>query len=116
MTTLADANPASSRSLDAYIVSTPDTLGGKPRIAGTRIAVTHIKAARLKLGMSFEEIAQSYDLPLAAVYAAMAYYYAHKAEIDQRDAEDAALIEELKKRHPSPLEAKLARLRQTNAG
>ncbi len=98
-------------SLDSYIVSTPDTLGDKPRIAGTRIAVTHIKTARLKVGMSFEEIAQSYNLPLPAVYAAMAYYYAHKAEIDQRDSESAAYIEDFKQRNPSPLEAKLAELK-----
>jgi len=43
--------------LDSKIVTTPDTLSGKPRIAGTRIAVTHIKTARLKFGMPFEEIA-----------------------------------------------------------
>jgi len=98
-------------SLDSYIVSTPDTLGGKPRIADTRVAVTHIKAARLKLGLSFEEIAQSYNLSLPAVYAAMAYYYAHKAEIDQRDAETAAYIEDFQRRNPSPLEAKLAELK-----
>jgi len=95
-------------SLDGYIVSTADTLGGKPRIAGTRIAVTQIKAARLRLGMPFEEIAESYDLPLPAVYAAMAYYYAHKVEIDQRDADTAAFVEDFKRRNPPPLEAKLA--------
>lgn len=103
-------------SLDAYIVSTPDVLGGKPRIAGTRVAVTHIKSARLKLGMAFEEIAQSFNVPLAAVYAAMAYYYAHKAELDQQDAEDAAYVEAFKRRNVSPLEAKLAQLKRADAG
>lgn len=92
-------------SLDSYIVNTPDTLGGKPRIAGTRIAVAQVKTARLKLGMPFEEIAQSYNLSLAAVYAAMAYYYAHKAEIDARDADTAAYIDDFKRRNPSPLDA-----------
>lgn len=116
MTTLAEITSARPGSLDAYIVSTPGTLGGRPRIAGTRVAVTHIKAARLKLGMSFEEIAQAYNLPLAAVYAAMAYYYARKAEIDQQDAEDAAYVEAFRQRVPSPLEAKLAQLKRTDAG
>ncbi len=98
-------------SLDSYIVSTPDTLGGKPRIAGHRIAVTHIKTWRLVWGMTEAEIAATYDLPLASVYAAMAYYFDHKAEIDQRDADDVALIEEIKRLHPSPLEAKLKAMR-----
>lgn len=103
--------PHTSASLDSYIVSTPDTLGGKPRIAGTRISVSQIKLMRLKLGMSFEEIAQSYNLELPAVYAAMAYYYAHKAEIDQHDAEDATFVRSLQKQSPSPLEVKVAALK-----
>ena len=100
-------------SLDSYIVSTPDTLGGKPRIAGHRIAVTHVKSWRLRWGMSEAEISAVYDLPIAAVYAAMAYYYAHKSEIDQRDVDDAAFIEDFKLQHPSPLAAKLQAMRQS---
>lgn len=107
---------APAPSLDAYIVRTPEVLGGKPRIAGTRVAVTHVKTARLALGMSFEEIAESFNLPLAAVYAAMAYYYTHKAEIDQQDAEDARYIEAFKRHNSSPLEAKLAQLKQADVG
>lgn len=101
-------------SLDSYIVSTPDTLGGKPRIAGHRIAVTHIKSWRLRWGMSESEISAVYDLPIAAVYAAMAYYYAHKAEIDQRDTRDEVFISELQKQRPSPLAAKLQAMREVN--
>ena len=104
--------PESTNSLDAYIVSTPGTLGGKPRIAGHRIAVTHIKSWRLSWGMTESEIAATYELPLPAVYAAMAYYYAHKAEIDQRDAEDDAYVEEFKRTHPSRLEARLKAMRE----
>ncbi len=95
-------------SLDSYIVSTPDTLGGRPRIAGHRIGVVHIKSWRLRAGMAFEEIAQTYDLPIAAVYAAMAYYYDHKAEIDAREAEDDAFADSLRAENPSLLKAKLA--------
>ena len=95
-------------SLDSYIASTPDVLSGKPCIANTRIAVTHVKAWRLALGMSEAEIAADYNLPIAAVYAAMSYYYAHKAEIDRRDAEEAVKIEALRTQYPSKLAAKLA--------
>ena len=94
-------------SLDRYIVSTPDVLGGKPRIEGHRIGVTHIKAWKLSRGMTEAEIAEAYDLPLPAVYAAMAYYYEHKTEIDGQDTREAALVAEIASRHPSKLKAKL---------
>src|SRR5712691_1388496 len=66
-----------------YIESTSGTRGGKPRISGTRITVADIVLMHRRLGRALEEIAGTYDLPLAAVYAAMAYYYDHKDEIDQ---------------------------------
>jgi len=113
---MAESIHMPAHGLDAYIVSTPDTLGGKPRIDGHRIAVTHIKSWRLNWGMTEAEIAATYDLPLAAVYAAMAYYFDHKSEIDQRDTEDAALIERLQRETPSPLEAKLKAMRGASCG
>lgn len=104
------ANPAET--IAAYIVETPETLGGRPRIAGHRIAVGHVAAWRLRQGMSFEQIAATYDLPIAAVYAAMAYFYDHKAEIDARDAQDLAFAEEMRARTPSKLAAILAAFRE----
>jgi hypothetical protein len=47
------------------------------------------------------EIAETFDLPLPAVYAAMAYYFEHNAEIDVQDA----LVDELKAHYPSKLES-----------
>ena len=43
-----------------------------------------------RLGRALEEIAGTFDLPLASVYAAMAYYYDHKDEIDQSLDEEEA--------------------------
>jgi uncharacterized protein (DUF433 family) len=40
-----------------HIEITPGVLGGKPRIAGHRIAVAHIAEMYLKMGQSVEEIA-----------------------------------------------------------
>lgn len=97
------ANPPET--IAAYIVETPNTLGGRPRIASHRIAVAHVAGWRLRQGMSFEQIAATYDLPLAAVYAAMAYYYEHKAAIDAREAQDLAFAEEMRARTPSKLAA-----------
>jgi uncharacterized protein (DUF433 family) len=90
-------------SLDRYIVSTAEVLGGKPRIAGHRIAVTHIKAWRQMRGMTEAEISEAFDLPLQAIYAAMAYYYEHKAEIDAQDVREANLVSEMAMHHPSKL-------------
>ena len=74
-------------SLD-YIVKTPGTLSGAPRIAGHRIGVHHIAMMYEHLGVPATEIAEDYDLSLAEVHAALAYYYAHTEEIDSILAEN----------------------------
>lgn len=96
--------------LDRFIVTTPDIRGGRPRIQASRITVGDVAIWRLKLGYSPELIAGKWALPLAAVYAALAYYYDHKAEIDARQTEDDAFVEAFRKAHPSPLQQKLQRL------
>ena len=62
-----------------HIKSTPEVRGGKPHITGSRITVADIVLMHLRLGQSLEEIAGKYELPLAAVYAAIAYYFDHRA-------------------------------------
>ena len=64
----------------------------------------------LRLGQSLEEITGKYDLPLAAIHAAMAYYYDHRAEIDQSIEEDQAFAEAFRRDNPSPLQGNLKRL------
>jgi uncharacterized protein (DUF433 family) len=93
--------------LDHYIEITPEVRGGRPRIAHTRITVADIVLMHLRLGQGLEEIAGRYELPLAAVYAAMAYYYDHRAEIDQSLEDDRAFAEAFRGNNPSPLQAKL---------
>lgn len=71
------------------IESTPDILGGKPRIAGRRISVANIAVLHVRHNWSVRRIARELDLDLAQVHAALAYYYAHQAEIDRSiDADD----------------------------
>ena len=53
---------------------TPGISGGKPRIAGHRITVENIVIWHERLGKSADEIASDYDITLADVYAALAYY------------------------------------------
>ncbi len=92
-----------------HIVSDPDMCFGKPRIAGTRLAVKFVVAHHHFQRMSLEEIALDWNVPLAAVYAAMAYYYDHKAEIDQSFQNDEDFVRQLKAERGSVLEGLRAR-------
>jgi uncharacterized protein (DUF433 family) len=90
-----------------HIETTPDTRGGKPRIQGTRITVADVVLMHRRLGRALEEIAGTYDLSLAAVYAAMAYYYDHKSEIDRSLDQEEEVAEAFKQNNPSRLREKL---------
>ena len=90
-----------------HIVITHDVCGGKPRIAGRRITVANVAIWHERLGKSADEIATEYDLTLGDVYAALAYYFDHRAEIDESIAESKALIATLRKENASRLAEKL---------
>lgn len=94
-----------------YIDSTAEVRSGKPRITGTRIAVEDVAVMHLMLGHSLIEIAGQYELSMASVYAAMAYYFDHREEIDSRTDEENEQVEILRQSHPSRLQEKLKRLR-----
>jgi uncharacterized protein (DUF433 family) len=95
------------KTIDQHIEITPGVAGGKPRIAGRRIKVQDIAVWHERLGWSVDDIASEYDLTLAEVYAALAYYFDHRSEIDRDLAEGDAFVKELRKRTPSKLAAKL---------
>lgn len=79
--------------LDQHIAITPGIAGGKPRIAGHRITVQDIVIWHERLGRNADEIAIEYGLSLANVYAAPAYYFDHRADIDRSIEESNAFIE-----------------------
>ncbi len=93
--------------LNSHIEITVGIAGGKPRIAGHRITVQNIVIWHEWMGRSADEIAAEYGLTLSDVYAALAYYYDHKAEIDKSIREDEAFIEELRQRSSSKISQKL---------
>lgn len=101
--------------IEQYIDITPGVCGGRPRVAGTRMTVADIALMRLQMNLSLEEISGVYDLPLSAVYAAMAYYFDHRAEIDLRSAEDDTYLDDLREQYPSKVMAKLAQARKNAA-
>ena len=82
--------------LNSHIVQTPGTRGGRPRVAGTRITVDDLVIMHFHLGQPLEQIAGKFRLSLAAVYAAMAYYFDHKGEVDSQIAADDAFVEAFK--------------------
>jgi len=83
-------------SLDQRIERTDGICGGKPRIAGHRITVQDIVVWHERLGWSVDQIASEYDLSLADVYAALAYYFAHRKEVDRSIEKSRAFIERMK--------------------
>ena len=98
-----------TKTLDQRIESNSDVLEGKSCIAGRRIAVEHIVVWHERLGISADEIAGEYDLELADVYAALAYYFSHRTEIDQSIREGKETVRQLRDQKPSLLEEKLGR-------
>jgi hypothetical protein len=65
----------------------------------------------LRLGESRPEITGRYDLDPAPVYAAMAYYYDHRDEIDRLIEADRAYAEAFQRGDPSLLQEKMRALR-----
>ena len=73
-----------------------------PLIAGTRIRVIDVGIEFDYLGMSPDEIVRSHPhLTLARVHTALAYFYEHIVEMQQKIKEDKEYVETLKRTYPS---------------
>jgi uncharacterized protein (DUF433 family) len=85
----------------AHVVRTPGIMAGEPRLDGTRIRVRDVVAARDIGGLTPEEIASAAypDLTLAQVYAALAFYEDHKADVDQAALMEADFIQRFIQEH-----------------
>ena len=94
--------------LDKHIESNPDILGGKPCIAGHRIAVEHVVKWHLHMGQSVDNIARTYALSHSSIHAALAYYYDHKAEMDRKMSDDAEWVQQQRRQTPSKVRGKLS--------
>ncbi len=95
------------KTLDEHIEITPNIMGGKPRIAGHRISVQDVAIWHEQMGQTVEQIAGDYNLSIADVYAALAYYHDHRVEIDKSIKVGAVFAEDLHKKTPSKLSQKL---------
>ena len=93
--------------MSGHITMTPSVVGGKPRISGRRITVQDIVIWHERMAISADEIATEYELSLADVYAALAYYFDHREEIDQSIASDDAFVAAMRESAPSNLRERL---------
>ena len=97
----------SVKTLNGHIEITKGIAGGKPRISRHRITVQNIVIWHELLGYSAEEIAADYELSLADVYAALAYYHDNREQIDNSMRDQEAFVEELRRNMPSKIAQKL---------
>lgn len=97
--------------LDRHIVTDSNICHGRPHIEGHRIRVQDIVVWHERLGMSVDEISADYNLVLGQVYAALAYYFDYKEDIDRDIEADEVYFEAFKQSNPSRLQAKLKQLR-----
>jgi len=95
------------KSLDEHIDITPGIVGGKPRIAGHRITVQNIVIWYDRMGKSADEIATEYDLDLADIHAALAYYFDHRIEIDKAIEESEIFLKSIRENARSKLDQRM---------
>ena len=84
-----------------HITRTPGVCGGRPCVAGHRIRVQDIAVIHEQQGLSAEEICQQFPgITLGEVYAALAYYFDHRPEIQADIQEAETLVESFRRQHP----------------
>jgi uncharacterized protein (DUF433 family) len=90
------------------IISNPKVRSGRPIIAGTTLRVQDVAAHHIYNHYTPDELAYQLQITLAQVHAALAYYYAHKDDIDAQLAADLEFARQAKEQglgqqHPSLL-------------
>lgn len=80
------------------IATNPKVRSGRPYIVGTTVTVADVAIVKIYHGQDADGIAAWFDLTLPQVYAALAYYYAHKDEIDTSIRERQKLAAEMKEK------------------
>lgn len=83
---------------------------GKPRVTGTRISVWQIYQMHEEQGRTADELIEGFpSLKKADIYAALAYFYDHREEIEAQAAETDKLVEEYLAEHgPGKFQEKFA--------
>ena len=84
------------------IVTTPDVLGGQPRIEGKRIGVRMLGDMIRGGEWDIEEVIDELPVTREGADAALAYYDDHSEEMDQLRAEREATIEHIREQSRAP--------------
>lgn len=71
------------------IVRDGDVRSGEPRIEGTRITVFDIKRRVIDGDENPHVVAGEYDVSMADLFYALAYYYDHRDQLEAREREAA---------------------------
>lgn len=85
-------------------VGITENLLDEPHVEGRRLSVLQLRATVEELGRSPADVAEAYDLGVAAVYRALAYYHENAEEMaavrERRDRELDGLQEEIAAERP----------------
>lgn len=82
----------------ATIVSDPAIRSGDPRIDGTRITVLDVKRRVIEHDEDPFAVATEYDIEIAGVFAALAYYYDHLDEMRDIEREQDLALQQIHER------------------
>ncbi|PSQ49394.1 DUF433 domain-containing protein [Halobacteriales archaeon SW_12_67_38] len=80
------------------IVSDDAVHSGDPRIEDTKITVLDVKRRVIDAGENAHVVAGEYDVSMADLFHALAYYYDHRNEFEEREHEAAAVRREGERR------------------
>lgn len=80
------------------IAVNPHVRSGRPYIIGTSVTVADVAIAKNYHNQDADGIADWYGLTLPQVYGALAYYYEHKADLDQMIRAQIKRAENLKEK------------------
>lgn len=84
------------------IVETDGVMGGQPRLADRRISVLQVAEWVLDDGMAPETVSTEFNLELADVHRALAYYYDNVERMNRLRERRRRRIEESRETAPSP--------------
>jgi uncharacterized protein (DUF433 family) len=83
------------------IVSDPTVRNGCPCLAGTGLRVTDVVIAHKFHDQTPDDIAMNFGVSLAAIYAALAYYYDNTVALDADIREQIQQVQALKAQYGS---------------
>lgn len=86
------------------IVSDDEIRCGDPRVEGTRVTVLDIKRRVIDREEDPHVVAGEYEVSMADLFRALAYYYDHREELEERERETAAARREGERRTRGLLE------------